>query len=427
MSKLSGTSIPLTLPDKKGKQSDVLPDKKGKQSDVLPDKKGKQGGVLKALWRAIFWVSFPFGILSFVLPIYGKELGATALEIGGFFSAISLAPVIVRPFLGRALDRWGRRPFLLLGLLGYVVAMGAFCLADTVWLLTAARFVQGLGQAFLWLAAYTIVADVASEAGLGRNFGVLDEAANRGAIIGTIGGFAAVLGLQGFFDLDWKQVWFWLFAVYTAPALLALWNGWRGAGETRPPVAARPVKNRAISGQLLALMIIVFVTGASTAMVWPLLMVFLQDALGADVWALAWAYLPAALISAFLPSRMGRIADRLGRKIPMVAGLLVGALASALIPHLRGIVPLIILWAAESLGYTASIPAERAFVADIAGEDIRGVSYGLYTFAYFLGAALGPLAGGWLYDNAGHAIPFYLNTAVLIVGALLVAAVLREP
>jgi len=118
-----------------------------------------------------------------VLPIYGKELGATALEVGGFFSAISLVLVIVRLFLGRALDRWGRGPFLLLGLLGYTVAMVVFCLADTVWLLTPARFVQGLGQAFLWLSAYTIVADVAAETGRGHDFGVIDEAVNRGALI----------------------------------------------------------------------------------------------------------------------------------------------------------------------------------------------------------------------------------------------------
>jgi hypothetical protein len=35
--------------------------------------------------------------------------------------------------------------------------------------------------------------------------------------------------------------------------------------------------------------------------------------------------------------------------------------------------------------------------------------------------------GGWLYDNLSHEMPFYLNTAVLSLGALLVAAVLREP
>jgi len=381
---------------------------------------------LRMLWQAIFWVSFPFGILAFVLPIYGKELGATALEVGGFFSATSLVPVIVRPFLGRVLDRWGRRPFLLLGLLGYAVAMVVFCLADTILLLTIARFVQGLGQAFLWLSAYTIVADVADETGRGHDFGSIDEAASRGALIGTMAGFFLIFTLEGA-GLDLTHVWFWVFAAYTAPALVALWNGWRGVGETRPEAVLQPVESRPISAQLVALMGIVFVTGASSAMVWPLLMVFLQDALNADVRTLTWAYLPAALISSFLPSRMGRIADCLGRKMPMMAGLFVGALASALIPHLRSIVPLIVLWAVESLGYTASMPAERAFVADIAGEDTRGTSYGLYTFAYFLGSALGPLAGGWLYDNLGHAMPFYLNAAVLLVGALLVATALREP
>ena len=380
---------------------------------------------LKTLWRAAFWVSFPFGILSFVLPIYGKELGASALEVGGFFSAISFVPVVVRPFLGRALDRWGRRLFLLLGLFGYAVAMVVFCFADTVWLLTVARFVQGLGQAFLWLSAYTIVADVASETGRGHDFGIIDEATNRGAIIGTTAGFTVIFTLQGF-GVGWARIWFWLFAAYTVPALLALWSAWRGVPETRPQASAQPVESRPVSGQLLALMIIVFVTGASTAMVWPLLMIFLQDTLEADMAALVWAYLPAVLISAFLPSRMGRVADRLGRKGPMIAGLLVGALASALIPHLRSVILLAVLWAVESLGYTAATPAERAFVADIAGEDTRGTGYGLYTFAFYLGAALGPLAGGWLYDNVAHGTPFYLNTAVLLVGALLVATVLRE-
>lgn len=389
-----------------------------------PDASG--AGALKMLRRAVFWVSFPFGIISFVLPIYGRELGATALEVGGFFSALSFIPVLIRPFLGRALDRWGRRPFLLAGFLGYAVAMVVFCLADTVELLTLACFIQGLGQALLWLSAYTIVADVAAETGRGRNFGLVDEATSRGALVGTSAGFFAIFALERF-GLNWQQIWFRLFGAYTVPALLALGIGWRGVRETRPQAAVQPVESRPLSGQLLALMGIVLATGASSTMVWPLLMVFLQDTLRAGVGILAQAYIPAALIWSFLPSRMGRIADRLGRKRPMIAGLLGGALASALIPHLRSLLLLAVLWAVESLGYTASVPAERAFVADIAGEDVRGTSYGLYTFAYFLGAMSGPLVGGWLYDNLGHAMPFYLNTAVLLVGALLVATVLREP
>lgn len=380
---------------------------------------------LPSLWWSMFLISLPFGILSFVMPIYGKELGASAVEIGGLFSALAFVPVIVRPFLGRALDRWGRRPFLLLGLGGYVAAMIVFCLSNTIWLLTSARLVQGLGQAFLWLAAMTIVADVASAAGRGRDFGHIDEAINRGALIGTTAGFFAIFTLAGF-ELKLMQAWFWLFLAYTIPALIAFAIAWRGIGETRPAATHAPVDKRPFSRQLLALMGIVFATGASSAMVWPLLMIFLQDHLHADVRTLGLAYLPAAIISSFLPSHLGRIADRWGRKLPMIGGLIVGAVASALIPSLGSLVALALLWAVESASYAASMPAERAFVADIAGEDVRGSSYGLYTFAYFLGAAVGPLAGGWLYDSISPATPFYLNTIVLLIGAVLVAAVLRE-
>lgn len=380
---------------------------------------------LKALWRSIFWVSFPFGILGFVLPIYGKEMGASALEIGAFFSAFSVIPVIVRPFLGRALDRWGRRPFLLLGLAGYVGAMIMFCFANTVLLLTMGRFIQGIGSAFLWISAYTMIADIAEASGRGHDFGTIDEAANRGGLIGTTAGFIIIFFLTNA-GYDLQKTWLLLFAAYTLPAIVSFWIGWRGVTETRPVTTSAPIRSLPFSKQLLALMTIVFITGASGAMVWPLLMIFLQDILSADIGALALAYIPAALIGSFLPSRMGRIADRLGRKIPMMLGLMIGAIASSIIPHLHSVLALSALWTVETLGYVTSLPAERAFVADIAGEDVRGTSYGLYTFAFFLGGVVGPLAGGWLYDTIGHASPFYLNSVFLLLGSLLVAVLLRD-
>jgi MFS family permease len=392
---------------------------------IVVSSSNSDASTFRHLWWAVFLVAFPLGILAFVLPIYGRELGASALEVGAFFSAFSIVPVIVRPFLGRALDRWGRRPFLLLGLTGYAASMGLFIFADTTLLLTLARFVQGLGQAFLWLSAYTMVADLAAAQGRGRDFGLVDEALNRGALVGTMGGFGMMFRL-GEAGLPLTRAWPWIFGLYTLPAVIALGIVWRGVPETKPAVEERPIQSRPISPQLVALMGIVFLTGASNAMVFPLLMIFLQDSLGAELAALTMAYLPAAILSSFLPSRMGRLADRLGRKPLMVVGLAGGALASALIPHLRSLLPLAILWAVESVGYAASVPAERAFVADIAGDDTRGTSYGLYTFAYFLGALVGPVAGGWLYDNYGHATPFYLNAAVLLLGAALVLSVLRE-
>ena len=293
-------------------------------------------------------------------------------------------------------------------------------------MLTAARFLQGIGSAFLWIATFTMIADLADKSGRGQNFGSIDESSYRGGIIGTTVGLIFVFAVQGITDWTFEKIWFWLFFIYLIPTAIGLFYGFKGTKETLPVKENIIQESKPFSKQLLVLMGIVLLTGASQAMVWPLLMIFLQDHLGAEMAYLVLAYLPAALISSFLPSRMGKITDRWGRKGPMIIGLLVGAAASWAIPHLGSIIALTFLWCLETVGYTISIPAERAFVADIAGDDIRGTSYGLYTFSYFLGAAIGPLAGGWLYDNAGQAMPFYLNTIVLIIGAILVGVVLKE-
>ncbi len=243
----------------------------------------KSRDITRNLWQAVFWVSFPLGVLSFLLPIYGVELGASALQIGGMFTAFSIAPALIRPFLGRALDRWGRRPFLIIGLAGYALSTLLFSLADSVFLLTAARLTQGLGSAFLWISLYTMLADLSGSSSRGQAFGTLDEASYRGGIIGTTLGLSAIFTLQAALGISFQQIWFWLFLAFLVPTLIALAYGWRGTRETLPAATKSEARGVAITRQLWALMGIVFVTGASQAMVWPLLMIFLQDRLGAGI------------------------------------------------------------------------------------------------------------------------------------------------
>ncbi|RPI79937.1 MAG: MFS transporter [Desulfobacteraceae bacterium] len=384
-----------------------------------------QHPILKTLRHSIFLVSFPFGIIAFILPIYSKNLGASAFEIGLLFFVFLIVPTVVRPFIGPFLDRWGRRPFLLIGLFGYVLAMIVFCFSNSIPLLGMARFLQGLGQALFWIAANTIVADLASATGRGFNFGLIDEAVNRGAIIGTFLGISMIFAFQSL-HVSWRQIWFWLFILYTLPAFLSLGTAWRGIPETRPHAATSVKMRIPLSGQLMTLLVIVFLSGISTFMIWPMLMIFLQDILKAQFNQIALAYVPAALIGAFLPSRMGRLTDRYGRKKMIIAGLLSSALSSAVVPQLQSLLPLSILWAIQSLAAAAANPAELALLADIAGEDVRGTVYGFFTFSFFLGGALGAGAGGWLYDHTGFAVPFYLNTFFMIIGCFLVHFILRE-
>jgi DHA1 family multidrug resistance protein-like MFS transporter len=382
---------------------------------------GTHNGTLNTLRRAILLVSLPFGILSFVLPIYGKEMGADAVQIGLFFSIFSLMTVLLRPVVGAGLDRYGRRPFFLAGLLGYTATMLAFAFSTGVWLIVIARTLQGIASAFLWLSARATTADVAGDAERGRAFGGVEQSSWQGAMIGTFIGFGVLMSLS--FTVGWRM----LFLGYGTVSLGATLLAWNCLPETYAAPRHADRQPIAWSRPWMLLLLVAAVTGASVSMLSPIIMIFLQERFSTDVSILALAYVPSALVWSLLPSRLGRLADRVGRKPLMVLGMGVAAGSSFLIPGLTSLVGLATLWALQALCYAAGDPAEQALVADLTGGDQRGRAYGLYALAAGLGATFGPFAGGWLYDTLGPRAPFYANGAILALCALLLWALLDVP
>jgi MFS family permease len=152
---------------------------------------------LATIRRAILSISFPLGILHFVLPVYGKQIGADAVQIGLFFSVFSLMTVLLRPMVGWGVDRYGRCPFFLFGLFGYAFTMVVFAFSIQVWAIALVRTFQGIASAFLWLSANAIVADKAGFDARGRSFGIVDQSANQGAILGTFIGFTLLFFYLG--------------------------------------------------------------------------------------------------------------------------------------------------------------------------------------------------------------------------------------
>jgi MFS family permease len=73
-----------------------------------------------------------------------------------------------------------------------------------------------------------------------------------------------------------------------------------------------------------------------------------------------------------------------------------------------------------------SEPAETAMIADLTGQNKRGLASGLYDSVENLGFIIGPLLGGALYDMSGKATPFYLNGLIAIFSAGLVLLLLRQ-
>jgi MFS family permease len=263
-------------------------------------------------------------------------------------------------------------------------------------------------------------------------FGSVEEMLARGGLYGAVIG-APILMVTRFAPLAWSGV----FAFYGVLNVIGLVLAWRGLPETYHQAARQePGNGSTITRPLILLATIVLCTSIAYNALGPILIQFVQREINNDPIVLGLMYLPSAIVFAFLQSRLGRVADRVGRKPPIAIGLTTSGLSSAIVPSLPLLIPLVgqwvllplvFLWVAEAVAFSAATPAEQALVADLSGGKSRGKAFGLYTTALSLGQVIGPTFGGILYETINRSAPFYFNTIVLWLGAALMALLIQDP
>ena len=129
-----------------------------------------------------------FGIIIPLLPFYATEFGASPFVIGLLFASFSASQLIASPLLGEWSDRWGRRPVLILSLIGTVISFVMLALADSLAMLFAARIVDGLSGGNI-TTARAYIADSTTEEKRAEAYGFLGVAFGLGFIIGpALGG-----------------------------------------------------------------------------------------------------------------------------------------------------------------------------------------------------------------------------------------------
>jgi MFS family permease len=376
------------------------------------------------LHKPFFLVSFPLLFLSFVLPIYAKSLGASAMEIGGLFTVFTVSLIVIRPMVGVGLDRHGRRWFLVSALLIYAATSLVFSVASSLEALYLARLLQGVGASLLLITVDTITTDLTTRdnraAAMGRNM----EMYTRGGMLGTIIGIVLMATLQQ--SLGWQIA----FVGYSLMALLGAFFAFRNVPETRPEQDGsfdwHLWRGLELKPQLIRLMLVVFVAGFAQALIQPIYLIYLLDHHTVDTMTLGLAFFPAGIVYMLLPSRMGKLSDRFGRAEVMATGFLLTGLLYSAFPFLPNLIWLVVLYTLSAVGGAMADPARQAMVGDLANEQERGRVYGVYELVVGIGMSLGPLLGGWIYDNVGQDIPFFINGALLLLAAVWAGLTLRE-
>jgi MFS transporter, DHA1 family, tetracycline resistance protein len=371
-----------------------------------------------------------FGIVIPILPLYADHFGASPTTVGFLLAVYSTMQFMCSPVLGRLSDRVGRRPVLLLSILGTSLGFLIMGLARTLWLLFLARILDGAtGGNISTAAAY--IADVTPPEERSRGMGLIGAAFGIGLIIGpAVGGLLSRISLPAPF----------LFA-----AVLAAANGValyfllpESLKEEHRDQARRASILKMVSEsagwQLRGVLVTAFFATLAFSMLTATLALFTNKNSDFLYNATHNGYLFAymGLIGATIQGGLiGRLSRAFGDKALTVAGALVTAAGMFLLPASSNLSLLALACAAIGIGNSLLTPTLNALASKAVDAASQGSVLGVMSSVGSLARILGPPFGGWLLsrDLADQAVHFgrtpYWTTAIVMLVGFAVALTLR--
>jgi MFS family permease len=348
-----------------------------------------------------------FAVLAPLLPYYEDEFGLSTSALGALsaiYAAGGLAGAIPSGLLA---VRVGVKPTVLGGLAIIVATSVAFGLADTAWVLYAARFGQGVGSALAWTGGLAWLMAAAPRERRGELIGIAMGAAVAGALFGPVlGGVASLTGPAPAFA-----------AVAAVGIALAAWAWVTPAfppSEDPQPlgVLREAARVREVISGFWLVSLAAFLLGV-ISVVAPLRL----DELGWGALGISAAFLVAAGIEAAMNPLIGRWSDRRGRMAPVRAGLVAAIAVSILIPWVDVRWPYLLLVVAAGIAYGVNWVPGTALLSDgaeRAGVD-QGFGFALLNVAWAPANVVGAGLGGALAEVFGDAAAYLLAAALCLL------------
>jgi MFS transporter, DHA1 family, tetracycline resistance protein len=366
---------------------------------------------LLAIFFTILINLIGFGIIIPLLPLYAQSMGASPLVIGSLFMAYSLSQMLASPVLGAWSDRWGRRPVLLLSILGTVVSFVMLALAHNVVMLFASRIVDGLSGGNI-PTARAYISDITEPRDRARSFAWLGAAFGLGFVVGpAMGGALSTLGFAapawaaaGLAAAAAAMAWFWLpETVHRAPA------------EGRSGWAAVPrFLRRSPLGTVLAVDWAYWLAAAAYQTTFAL---FAAQRFGLGVREIGYLLSFAGAVGAVVQlTLVGPAVRRLGERRALAAGLFIAGAAFAAIAVVDRIWLLVVLILPASIGTGLASPSLMSLISRAARPGEQGAVQGVAGTLESLGRAVGPVWGNGLLGLYGE------GPALGSVAAVLMAA-----
>ena len=364
------------------------------------------------LWTTVALDLVGFGIVVPILGRYAERFGAGGLQVGLLFASFSLAQLICAPLLGRLSDRIGRKPVILVSLLGTAIGSFVTGAAGTLWLLFVGRIIDGASGASV-AVAQGAVTDIAAPEDRPRLLGLLGAAFGVGFVVGpALGGLASLGGPHVPFYVAG--------AIALVNAAVAL----RRLPETRPRAqSAAAVTRRAGAARVWSLAVAGFVAIAAFSgfeATFSLLADRRFDLTEAGV-AAVFVGIGLALV-AVQAGLVRPVSARVGSRRALQAGLVLNAAGLVVLAGATTWWLLVPALALLTVGQGMVTPNLSTLVSVRVPDHQRGEALGFQQSATSLGRVVGPVMAGALFEHVSIPAPYLLGAALCGIAVAVMTA-----
>lgn len=374
--------------------------------------------VLATLLLSVTIALFGIGIIVPVMPVFAVSLGAGGLALGFIIAAFSVSRGVLQPFVGNFSDRFGRKRFLVSGLIIYTLIGLVLPEATSVGNLIFIRAFHGVGSAMIVPVAMAYVGDMAPLGQEGRYMSMLNI-----AIFVGIGGGPLLGGV--FTDLWGMSAAFYAMAGMSFMALLLVIFHMPVLDVKEPKVPRKSIFNAMATmlsssrtcGILLARMGTMIIMVPTMAFL-PLLMNQWFHASGKQI---GMVIACRTLVNALMQTPGGRMADRYDKVLLLRLGCVVISIVMCMIPLAGNFWWLLALFIVLGMGEAIIWPVLGALATQEGRQYGQGTMMGVYSLAMSAGVFLGAIGAGVSMDQLGLKWSF-INIGVVVLALSMIAA-----
>jgi MFS transporter, DHA1 family, tetracycline resistance protein len=386
---------------------------------------------LATILLVVFVDLIGFGMIIPILPLYAKSFQAAEWQIGLLLGCYSFMQFLASPVLGYISDRVGRKPVLLVSLIGSAIGYAVMASAASLTMLFVARIIAGICGASVGTAA-AYIADITPPENRSRRMGLIGAAFGVGFVLGP--------AIGGILSQFWTKGPFWFgagLAFLNAIAVLLILS--EPEKHVKRSEAAVPTGTETVDqtgrGGIPILIVTYFVAIAGFAIVTMIYPQVLDRRFSLTPAQISMVFVFLGLVGAFIQGgAIGRMARKFGDYKLAAAGLLLMAISMVIMPFAHNI-PLFLLFTfGLAAGNSLAQPTLMAMASRLAATTTQGRVIGTVQSAGSLGRVVGPSAGGFMLgwdrsrpDLAYGNTPFVIGGIVMGVAFLISLMLRRSP